>query len=132
MKKQILTMILVISLMTMFALPLMSSAQDLTQKKSADVLKETAGTSYGGEPKQLTTMIGDIIKVLLALLGVIFLILVIYAGFLWMTAGGDKEKVDKAQDILKRAVIGLVITMAGYAIADFVIKNVSEVTDFQG
>jgi uncharacterized membrane protein len=128
MKKQILTMILVISLMTMFALPLMSSAQDLLSSDPNKVL-EQVGTTAGAKTgdTDLLDMVGNIIKILLTLLGVIFLVLVIYAGFLWMTAGGDKEKVDKAQDILKRAVIGLAITLAAYAISDFVIKNVTAV-----
>ena len=66
-------------------------------------------------------MIGLIINIVLGLLGVIFLVLTVYAGFLWMTAREDKTAVENAQKILKNAVIGLIITLAAYAISNFVV-----------
>lgn len=85
---------------------------------------ETVGDSgYGtsGGPQDLTTTIGTIISTVLGLLGIIFLVLAVYAGFLWMTSQGSEEKTKKAKQILSTAVIGLVITLAAYAIADFVV-----------
>ncbi|MBI5077642.1 hypothetical protein HZB94_04660 [Candidatus Falkowbacteria bacterium] len=131
MKRHLLTLVLVMSLMMVLAAPLAVSAQNLLEGKDAtQVLKDTGTVAYGtADAPQLLPMIGNIIKILLTLLGVIFLILVVYAGFMWMTAGGDKEKVEKAQDILKRAVIGLAITLAAYAISDFVISNINAVIE---
>ncbi len=71
----------------------------------------------------LPELIGSLIYTFLGLLGVIFLVLVIYAGFLWMTAGGDEGKVQKAKDYMIRAVIGLVIILASYGIASFVMNT---------
>lgn len=85
---------------------------------------ETVGDyGYGtsGGPQDLTQTIGTIISTVLGLLGIIFLILAVYAGFLWMTSQGSEEKTKKAKQILSTAVIGLVITLAAYAIADFVV-----------
>jgi cbb3-type cytochrome oxidase subunit 3 len=69
----------------------------------------------------LTEVIGTLINVFLTLLGIIFLILVLYAGYLWMTAAGNEKNVEKAKDIMIRAVIGLIIILAAYSISSFVI-----------
>jgi len=48
---------------------------------------------------------------LLTFLGVVFLIMIIYGGYTWMTAGGNEEKVKKGKGILTTAVIGLTIVV---------------------
>jgi hypothetical protein len=57
-----------------------------------------------------------IIRSVLGLLGVIALALIVYAGFLWMTAGGNSEQVGSAKSVLINSVIGLVIILSAYAI----------------
>ncbi|MDD4332596.1 MAG: hypothetical protein PHT51_00605 [Patescibacteria group bacterium] len=66
---------------------------------------------------------GSIINVFLGLLGIIFIALIIYAGFNWMTAGGEEEKVKNAQETIKKAVIGLVIVVSSYAIYRFIFEK---------
>lgn len=75
----------------------------------------TKGTETG-----LAEVIGMIINAGLSLLGVIFVVLIIYAGFNWMTASGDESKIDTAKKTLSRAIIGLIITAGSYAIWNFV------------
>lgn len=53
--------------------------------------------------------IGKIIKYLLSFLGIIFFLIIIYAGWLWMTAGGNEEQITKAKDLLKNSFIGIII-----------------------
>jgi phage shock protein PspC (stress-responsive transcriptional regulator) len=77
---------------------------------------------------ELDQTLGLLINVLLGLLGIIFLVLTIYAGFLWMTAGGDEKKVAKAKGILVTAVIGLVILLSAYAISTFVLDQLITAT----
>lgn len=60
----------------------------------------------------------------LAFLGTLFFVLMIYAGWLWLTAGGNEERVTKAKSILTQATIGVLIVFAAYAII-FVIINVT-------
>jgi hypothetical protein len=62
---------------------------------------------------------GGIIKIFLSLLGVIFVVLMIYGGYLWMTARGNQEQVTKAKELIINAVIGLAIVVAAYAITYF-------------
>lgn len=69
----------------------------------------------------LEDVIGSIISALLGFLGIIFLLIIIYAGFLWMTAGGNTDQIAKAKKWLINGVIGLIILLAAYAIVNFVI-----------
>lgn len=73
----------------------------------------------------LETVVGSGIRIFLSILGIIFLIMILYAGFLWMTAGGEEGKVEQAQTLMKNAVIGLVIILASYAITTFVVSAIS-------
>jgi len=61
-----------------------------------------------------------IIEYALGFIGVVFVALIILAGFRWMTSGGNEEKVTKARDNLKNAVIGLLIILAAYSVTYFI------------
>jgi hypothetical protein len=63
-----------------------------------------------------------VIMVFLTIIGLIFISLIIYGGFQWMTARGNEEKIRKAQDILKHAIWGLIITLSAYSIGYFILK----------
>lgn len=89
--------------------------------------KENLGQSTWGSitsitlgQKQPLPLISSIINWLLSFLGLIFMILIIYGGFLWMTAHGEEEQITKAKNILKSSMIGLAIVMASYGIAKYV------------
>ncbi|PIZ54742.1 hypothetical protein COY25_01825 [Candidatus Uhrbacteria bacterium CG_4_10_14_0_2_um_filter_41_7] len=71
----------------------------------------------------LPSFIGSIINIVLSFLGVIFLVLTIYAGFLWMTAGGKPEQTETARKMLINATIGLVLILAAFAISNFVLTS---------
>lgn len=77
-----------------------------------------------GQPADPRTIASNIIKVVLGLLAAIFIILLVYAGFTWMTSNGDEEKVNKAKDTIIRAVIGLAIIIASYGITIFVMNAI--------
>ena len=103
-------------------IPVVHASPDLTTNLS-DV---NADASLGSE--DLTATIGKLISALLSVLGVIFLLLIIWAGFTWMTAQGDPKKVDKAKDILITSVVGLIILLSAYAISTFVIDQLASAT----
>lgn len=73
-----------------------------------------------GGTTDLIEIIGRLINVFLGFVGVILLIILLYAGFLWMTAGGDAEKVQRAKDWIKNAIIGLIILVSAFAIVRFI------------
>lgn len=79
-----------------------------------------AGTGHaemaGIKDKTPAEIIGQVINGLLTFLGVIFLILMIYGGYLWMTARGNEQQVEKAKNLIKDAIVGLIVVLAAYAI----------------
>ncbi|HBK35290.1 MAG: hypothetical protein UU08_C0009G0023 [Candidatus Uhrbacteria bacterium GW2011_GWE2_40_58] len=73
----------------------------------------------------LPEMIGALVNVVLSLTGLAFLILLIYGGIMYLTATGDPEKAKKAVRLITQAVIGIVILLSAYAIAQFVFAQLN-------
>ncbi len=83
---------------------------------------------YNIETDTPETIVSIVIKVVLSLLGVVFLSLMVYGGYLWMTAAGNDEKLKKAQNLITAAVIGMIIVISSYAISSFVLSNLEDTT----
>ena len=73
----------------------------------------------------LEAVVGSVISTLLSLLGIIFLGLIIYAGFTWMTAHGHEEKIKTAQAVMRTAIIGLIIILAAYGISYYILSSLT-------
>ncbi len=86
--------------------------------KNAGLLKDNASAI------PLEARLGQLIGSALALVGILFMILMIYGGFKWMTAGGKAEEAQKAQTIIKNSIIGLIIVVAAYLITSFVLQEI--------
>ncbi len=65
--------------------------------------------------------IGVIIRAFLGFLGAIFVVLIIYAGFLWMTAGGNQDRITQSKSYLMNSIVGLVIILSAMAVTQFVL-----------
>lgn len=85
---------------------------------------QAAGGQTGLSKTDPRSTVSLIIRAALGILATIFIGLTVYAGFLWMTAGGNEESVDKAKKLLFQAVIGLAIVLCSYAITLFAFKIV--------
>lgn len=79
-----------------------------------------AGYDSGATETSVLSIVGTAINVALGLLGVIFVILIIIAGFNWMTADGDEEKIKKAGATIRAAIIGLLIVIGSFGIWLFI------------
>jgi cytochrome bd-type quinol oxidase subunit 2 len=87
-----------------------------------------AGTEAGlGTSKSLPQLIGRLVQQAMTLLGILLVVMVIYAGFLYMTDQGAGDKAKKAKGIITSAVIGLVLIFAAYSITGFVVTALGEV-----
>lgn len=76
-----------------------------------------AGQGLGiSEPVDPRVTVMLIIRFGLRLLGLVVFCFILYAGFVWLTSGGNSEKVAKAQKILRNSIIGLAIIIASYSI----------------
>jgi nitrate reductase NapE component len=72
--------------------------------------------------------VGQIINVAMLFLGIIAVGIILVGGFKWMTAGGNEEKVGEAKKLLGSGVIGLVIVLASWGIATFVLEQLVNAT----
>ncbi len=53
------------------------------------------------------------------IIGSLAVLIMIIGGFMFMTAQGDQTQIDKAKDVIKYAIIGLVVTFLSYIIVIF-------------
>lgn len=70
--------------------------------------------------RAFAVLFSNIIGVFVVVAGLIFLTQFLLGGFRWLTAGGDKGKLETAQQSLLHAVIGLIIVLAAYAIVTLI------------
>ena len=119
-KYQKLVAFVVLGFLLLASLPNAVSADN----KILQTLK-SAGDPTGYDTTRKTNpidIVATIVQVFLGVLSVIFLVLMIYAGYLWMTASGSEDKLTKAKHILINATIGLAIILASYALTWFVFE----------
>jgi hypothetical protein len=84
-----------------------------------------AQLSGTGTSQDLVLWIGSLVSILIGFLGVLLVLYIIWAGFLWMTDGGEGKKVEKAKKMIQQAIIGIIIIFAAYAITAFVMDNLT-------
>jgi len=81
-----------------------------------DATSHSAGYTQSLMQMTPTSIASSVIKMILIILGIIFLGLTIYAGLAWMLSEGNEEQVTKAKKILTAAITGLIIVLIAYAI----------------
>ncbi len=89
-----------------------------------DALGQVGTTAYGTsstDASALPTLIGNIINVVLGVLGIVMVVYIVWAGWIYASSGGEKEKLEKAKKMISSAVIGLILIVAAYAIAAYVV-----------
>lgn len=87
-----------------------------------DNAKSVADNSGYNYDSTVNSLAGDIIRLALTILGTLFVVFIIYAGFLWLTAAGNEQRVDKAKKIIFESTIGLIVVIAAYAITYFIVS----------
>lgn len=85
-----------------------------------------AETGLGNADARITA--ATILRSALGLLGILTTCIILFAGFKWMTAGGNEDEVGTAKKMLTSAVIGLLIIMSAFAISTFVISSLYKST----
>ena len=92
-------------------------AQDMTEQLAS------VGASSGLPTANVAIIVARIIRIVLGTLGIIFTIVIIYAGFLFLTAQGDVDKVKTAKKMITNGVIGMIICILSFSIAQFVLSR---------
>ncbi|MEK7067431.1 MAG: pilin, partial [Patescibacteria group bacterium] len=85
---------------------------------SPDTISNITGLG-ATDPREIAA---NVINVILGFLGIIAVVLILVGGFMWMTAAGNDDKVATAKKIMTAGIIGLVIVLAAFGIAKFVIN----------
>jgi hypothetical protein len=116
-------LISIIAIMTFVLFPTLALAE--LDTGLVDTAQE-AGYVGEQDPPTVTSFIATIVNVVLGLTGIALLILFIYGGIRWMTAMGDKGAVETAKKVLTNAIIGIIIVIAAYAIANYLIVALIE------
>lgn len=111
-----------IMLSLLVATAVLVPAVTLADSFGTDATAKAAGLSEKYN-KPVPELVGNIIGAALSLIGVIFFILMVYGGFLWMTARGDAQIVTKAKDSIIAAIIGLIVVLGSFAITNFVFES---------
>jgi hypothetical protein len=122
--KQIFFLFILVSLLV---LPYFVFAQDSTDTNTNNPMNrlEVVGSGDQGAYAEadeftLSMIIGQAVNILLSFLGIIFIILIILAGYHWMTASGNQETITKAKGSLKSSIIGLLIVVGAYAVWELI------------
>jgi len=99
-----------------FILPAWAGPIDIGQNVLADLLNLP--------DKDPRLIVAELINVVIGFLSLIFVILILHAGFLFMISGGDKEKTANARRAIVNAIIGLIIILSAWAITTFSIDAI--------
>lgn len=83
-------------------------------------LKLTAGESGLPTQSDPVNVVALVIQGALGIVAAIFFIMIIIAGFRWMTAGGNEETVSNSKKNISNAIIGLIVILFSYAVTYFV------------
>lgn len=112
------------------AVPLsLSAATGISDlKQNTQNFGKATGLGTGARDEDLKTKIANIINIALSFLGIIAVVMIVYSGFRWMTAGGNEDTIRDAKGALKNAVIGLAIIFLAYGITYFVVNQLSKAT----
>lgn len=131
-RKKILNISIVLLFSCILLAPFAGSAQTAKELFNQGLDNTAQGTGHtGGEEggrlvfqdMELPEVIGLVINILLSLLGVFFLALVIYGGYLWMTDRGNEQQVSKAKAVITRAFIGLIVILAAFALTNLILSS---------
>lgn len=129
--KKVLAMIMAFSLVA----PILASAP--MAGATADSLlwggqKSTIKTNTGMGEKDPRALAADVIKILLGFLGLIAVVIVLVGGFKWMTSQGSEDKIEEARGMIVSGFVGLLIILAAFGLATFVIEQIYTTTGATG
>lgn len=120
--KKIASFLISLTFVFVLAAPVLVQADAYGLSDTVTTLDKTDNIALGQKlvNDNVPTIIGNIIGYLLSFVGLLFLTMIIYGGFNWMTAGGDEAKVKKSISLFTQAVFGMLIISAAYLLTRFI------------
>ena len=74
------------------------------------------GTGIEGSTSAIEKLMSNVLVILTLVAGMAFVLYFLLGGLNWITAGGDKGKIDKAKGMMTNGAIGMIIIALSYAI----------------
>lgn len=74
------------------------------------------GSGIDGSTSAIEKLISNVLVVLTVVAGITFTLYFLLGGLNWITAGGDKGKIDKAKGMMTNGAIGLIVIVVSYSI----------------
>ena len=141
-KKTLLTIILMVVLgTTLFTFNVYAADQENVFQKALRGLRLSANEGFGGgEDVNVLPPAGSgadpllfglitIINYALTFTAIVFFLVLIYGGYLWMMARGNEQEVEKGKKITRDAIIGILIIVLARVITEFILQNISTAID---
>ncbi len=122
MKKPIISLIVLICLISLA--PIAQADVFDSMKTQLDGFNDAAGLPKAPQGSGLVGIIINLINLILSFLAVVFIIMILYGGFTYLTAGGSPDKAKQALGIIKDSAIGVGIILISGAIMNFIIVNI--------
>lgn len=120
MKKFLFIFLIVVSLVFFVAqTQAIGYISELDEQLSATAGPDGAGYGPATDPRYV---IANVIASVTGFMGIIFTAVAFYAGFLWLSSGGNEEKIGKARKIILYSSIGVLLCLGAFSITYFVSK----------
>lgn len=100
---------------------------DCNDTNIPESVREAAGCL--GSSDSLSSVIQGILNAVIGIIGVVAVIYIVIGGVNYMTSAGDAEKVRKAKNTIKYAVIGLVVVILSFIIVNWAIEAIWKATN---
>jgi len=114
-------LVLIVMMVILFSVPYSPLLADTSDVKLNNPLTGKPGDITGGVP----ALIGQVINAVLGIVGSLALLMFVYGGLLWMTAGGKDERVTQGKNVLIWATLGMVVIFASYAIVKLLFQSLT-------
>ena len=121
--KHLLSLVLVLSI---FVVPAISLAANTVQVKDLGTNEVDNALSLGNKSPLNTAT--NLINTAMLFLGLIAVVIILLGGFKWMTAMGSEEKITEARKLMVAGVVGIIIILSAWGIANYVLKTAVTVT----
>ena len=95
---------------------------DSSLLNNQQLLQESTASNYGNKPQDVKVIAFNILRLLLSFVGIILLVMLMIAGFKYMTAGGNEAQIKEAVSQIKALFIGLLIILASWSIVSYMVK----------
>ena len=128
MKKITKSLLSLVFLMSIFVIPTISLALNVDTDLGATQVTSNLKLSTKSPLDTATSLINTAMM----FLGIIAVCIILLGGFKWMTAMGSEEKIGEAQKLMVAGVVGIIIILSAWGIANYVLRTANTVTTGTG